>query len=495
MPTSLFRYRSWWRVLAVIALLAATGWWLVSPEAPRARANGTPIIHWDQSMIYASLNYGYPEGPVGEPATVHGANFTPGQKLKLMVVGGDSNRNSSLCTATDSREVTSVGMATADASGSFTASFAWPLLTYNTVYGQTSICSFDASTNQLVSSMDDGPFTILSDSAPTFSLSASSVAAGSTVTVTGKGWVPAQALNITIAACADCDPGSSNIASAATTSVGNYSGTFSINVVIPTTMAANNYVVNVTSQNGPLDASHINGLGTRQLTVTAGAPVATATATTTATAVATVTATATATVAATATTTATTTSTTHSGNNSSSASGGGDRGLIIGLLVVVVLLLGAAGAIFVFLARRSAGPTNAGLAGDNNDPRQGSGGGYEQGQAGPFGASSPNQGMFPGQAPFTPFPQGPMGSSPQQGFNQQGYARQSAPSWPGQQPWQSQAGGPQSQPGNYSGFPQSQQQARRCQRCGNSLNAGNLVCGNCGLRNFSGGYNDPTIAY
>src|SRR5690349_12512027 len=63
-------------------------------QLPRAHAGSSgPIIHWDQSMIYPGHNNGNPEGPVGEPAVVHGESFTAGQQLKLIVVPGNSDND------------------------------------------------------------------------------------------------------------------------------------------------------------------------------------------------------------------------------------------------------------------------------------------------------------------------------------------------------------------------------------------------------------------
>ena len=455
-------------------------------QAPQAHANSTdnnnPVIHWDQSMIYPGQNSGNPEGPIGETAVVHGSGFTANQALTLVVVAGDSNADPTQCQPPGGDSSAQVGTANTDASGNFNATFAWPAGVGRV--GKTrknSICAY-SSDSTLISSRDDGPFTVLTDNKPTFNLSTTSVAAGNALTITGQNWVPAQPLNITIASCADCDPGNSNVTSATTSSVGVATGTFSASVPIPATMAANNYVVNVTSQAGPLDAYHINGLGVKQLTITAAVvtPTPTAAPSPATTAVSTQTATAASTAAS---------STTNSNSN-----GGGSSGLVMLLLIVfAVLLLAIGGIIFFVLAqhKRQAGDSSSG---SQTAPP---GGTFGAGQANSFNAQ---------RTPVTPFPQGQPMSTPGQFGN-----AANAHLYPGQnQPW---PGNPQSNAG-FNNFQQhqpfQQQQGnfaqsagmgrpmlnRQCIRCGNPLAPNALVCGVCGTRNAPApDPNDPTVAY
>lgn len=494
-----------------------------TPQAHASSRGAGPSIQWDQSMIYPGKNN--PEGPVGEAVLVHGQNFTAGQQVKLVLVAGDSGSDATICQQTG----VTVGHVTASSGGNFDATFAWPDQA-NQVNQAYSICGLQdgASTPTVLSSADGGPFTVLSANKPTFSVSATSVAAGGTLTVTGQNWVPAQALNITIASCADCDPGNNNIATAATTSIGRNTGTFSVNITIPATMAANNYVVNVTSQNGPLDANHIDGLGTRSLSVTAAVPTATPTTEPSPS------------VTASATQTVTASPTASTG--ASGAGNGSGNGVLIGVLIVLAIaLVGIGGAIVFILVRRSKQQGNA------SDPASAGG-------AGGFRANQANQFNMP-RTPVTPFPQSQQmntpnafGSSPNNngaysGFNQQGnwqgnpqnqgwqnnqqgnwQGNPQSQGWPGNPPdqsWQNNQQGnwqngwqghPQSNPG-FNNFQQNQpfqpQQgfgsgpnmggwsapARQCVRCGNQLGPGDLVCGNCGTRNASADPNDPTVAY
>lgn len=505
------------RVSLALALALATLLSLAVYQVPLAHAQSTassdPIIHWDQSMIYAGQNNGNPEGPVGETAVVHGQNFPASTALILVVVAGDTNSDPTLCKAPGTGGAVKVGSITSDQSGSFTTSFAWPAGVGGSGHTRAnSVCTYTSSTPAtLVSSKDDGPFTVLTDNKPTFSLSTTSVAAGTNVTVSGQNWVPPQPINITIASCADCDPGAGAIIAGGTTSsAGLTTGTFSVKISIPANMPPNNYVVNVSTQNGPLDAYHIDGLGVKQLTVTAAA-----TPTPTAEPSPSVTADASPTAAA-------TTTTTTPATNSSDSNGGGSPVIVI-LIVLIVLLLGIGGAIFFILARRKQPPTGGGMPGTPPGP-------FGTNQAGAFNQQ---------RTPVTPFPQSSPMNTPagfnqlpgQGGFNQQGSWQgqpqssnagfngfQQNQAWPGNQsglPQNSWQGNPQSSNAGFNGFQQNQpfqsqpgnmmpgqgmpaQQAamnRQCMRCGSPLPPNSPMCSVCGTYNPTSNPNDPTVAY
>ena len=113
----------WALLLLPVALLVMVSLSLLT--SPTAHAGGSgPIIHWDSSMIYAGQNNGYPWGPVGENAIVHGANFTANTNLRLVVSPGDSNSDANVCQ--QSLLTIVVGTTTTDNTGSFTQNFAWP---------------------------------------------------------------------------------------------------------------------------------------------------------------------------------------------------------------------------------------------------------------------------------------------------------------------------------------------------------------------------------
>src|SRR5713101_4802491 len=81
-------HRHIWQLYATtLLLLPLLAVFLYHTSAAHAGGGG-PIIHWDSTMIYAGQNNGYPWGPVGENAIVHGANFSPNQQLHLIVVPG-----------------------------------------------------------------------------------------------------------------------------------------------------------------------------------------------------------------------------------------------------------------------------------------------------------------------------------------------------------------------------------------------------------------------
>ena len=473
----------------LVTLIALLG--IAVYQTPQAHAssrdNNNPIIHWDQSMIYQGQNNNNPEGPVGETAVVHGSGFTANQALALVVVAGDSNSDATNCQPPNSGSSVQVGTVNTDSSGNFNATFAWPAgIGPSGRAHKNSICSYSTDSNStLVSSRDDGPFTVLTDNKPTFSLSTTSVAAGNSLTITGQNWVPAQPLNITIASCADCDPGNNNVINATTSSVGLTTGTFSVNVPVPATIAANNYVVNVTSQAGPLDAYHISGLGVKQLAISAAVATPTPTAGPSPSA----------TVGSTPITVATASSATAGSANSNG--GGGNSSIIVLLIVLAILLLAVGGGIVFFMLaqRKKQAEHPSGPVGGLPTP------------PGPFGANQLNA----QRTPVTPFPQGRPVSTP----GQFGNAANNSP-YPGQnqqnQPWQS---NPQNNwqvnPQNNAGFNTFQPQQRnsapgagmgrpafnhQCIRCGNPLAPNTPVCGVCGTRNSSApDPNDPTVAY
>lgn len=430
--------------ITLLALLGAAFYC----TSPAHAGTVQPVIHWDGAMIYPGQNNGYPEGPVGETAVVHGENFTAlaGQTLQLALVAGNINTDPTLCQSANI--VQSVGNVTPSASGTFDANFSWPAKAgqVNQAY---SICSFQTGTNAVASSLDDGPFTVLSASKPTLSISASSVAPGGSITVSGQNWVPPQPLNIDIAGCADCDPGNSTIATTTTSSTGLNSGTFSISVPISGTAAPGNYVVNVFSQSGPLDAFHLPGVGIQHLVVTAP-PAVTPT----------VSPSPSATTSPTASTTPTATTNSTPSTSTNNNSSGNNTPLLIGVLIaLVVLLIAIAGIIFYMLSQRN--KQNVPPSPSTNYPR-----------SGPFQQYNASGG------PLTPFPPSSM--------SQQGQSNQ-PPSYgypsPNQQAWQ--------------GNPQSQQSFnQRCMRCGNVLSPDSAICGRCGLHNTAlSDPNDPTIAY
>src|SRR5689334_8978482 len=90
------RARFWRRLASLAAALAISVAVLTfaAPGAPSARAaGGDAIVHWDSNMIYAGQNNGFPYGPVGEHAIIHGENFDSyaGQTVKLKLISGDIN--------------------------------------------------------------------------------------------------------------------------------------------------------------------------------------------------------------------------------------------------------------------------------------------------------------------------------------------------------------------------------------------------------------------
>ncbi len=298
-------------------------------------------------MIYAGENNGYPWGPVGENASVKGENYPANQQYRLVLVQGDSNNDATLCKS----PVATVGTATSNSAGQFYQNFSWPVAAGQVNKGY-SICAILIADGSVASSKDDGPFTVLTSGPPVIDISSTSVAAGSTITVTGHNWVPPQAVNINIAGCADCEPGNTEVGMVTTHSTGLNDGSFSVVMTIPANTKAANYVVDALTQSG-MDANYTTGV--KHLAITATAPTASPTTAATPTV--------TATTAATTTPVSTVTPTTIPGGNntgSNSGSDSGNNGLAIGLFAALgLLVLAIAGVVVFMLMQRSAAQRKA----------------------------------------------------------------------------------------------------------------------------------------
>lgn len=496
--------------------------------AARAARNGDhmPVIHWDGSMIYPGQNNGDPWGPVGENAIVHGANFSPNTQLRLVVSPGDSNSNASACQ--QSAVTVVVATITTDNSGGFTQNFPWPA-TANKVNQGYSICSLLASNNSLISSQDDGPFTVLASSPPVINISATSVAAGGTVTVTGQNWVPPQTVAVVIAGCAACDPGNTYVTNANATSAGLNSGSFSVAIPIPSKTKPGNYVVDALTKTG-LEAFYTTGV--KHLTITAASvaptptpspsstvqPSPTPSPTTPATVAPSPTPAASATSAGASDTSGTVTTTNDSsgGSSATGSSGSSKSGIVFALIGMAVALFFIAGVILFALRRkrrrdiavaqnRPPGPLYGQQFMQLGNPIMPYGNGY--GVQGEFGQQRINPPQFAGSA-ISPMPQGNFTPSPvgdYQGINAATYVYPAtlAPTGTGEQAQPAgvtptygngqQANGSQpfySQPTEaYNAFPQQAPQAFNqhspilptCPNCGRPLVPNLPACGVCGM--------------
>jgi hypothetical protein len=346
--------RKRWLVFALTSVLLAASFAMLlvtlAPSSPTFAANA--IIHWDSSMIYAGQNNGNPWGPVGENALVHGENFPSNRQLSILLAPGNSNNGPSVCKS----PVATVGNVTTSDAGTFELHFSWPAAA-GSVNDTYSICSILASgTGGVASFRDDGPFTVLSSNAPGISVAPASLNPGSSVTVSGQNWVPPQQVSITIT-------GSNQLASATTTSSGLNSGTFSVNISIPSGAQPGSYVVSADTSNNLLHS------GTQNINIAlAPTPTATATATPTATPTDTPSATDTPNATSTASTSSTGTSnTTPPGPNSSNSGGNGPSALVLGLfLAIALIILVALGLIIYMVLHRSSKQPELPIASANN---------------------------------------------------------------------------------------------------------------------------------
>ena len=333
-------------VLALVGVVAASA--LHSPQTQAAGSG--PIIHWDESMIYAGQNNGFPWGPVGEIVTIHGEKFLDaavlGLPVKLALIAGDVNNppggDSSYSFCKLAGPKIAVGQANVDGSGNFDFTFTWPGAAGS---GDYSICAYNTLDGLPAGNIDDGPFAVLSGGAPSVSVSRSSVGVGETITVTGKNWVPPQDVNVYIAACVDCD--GPIIVAGTAHSTGLNTGTFSKTFTIPGNATPGDYVAGANAHS-VLDVGPSGG---KPVKIIAAAPTPTTAPT--------------ATVAPTATQSASGAngagnSNTNNGNNAGSEGISPVLFIAIGvglfLLLVGILLV-------VLLSRRGANPAPTGVAG------------------------------------------------------------------------------------------------------------------------------------
>ncbi len=255
--------------------LASLATMVMFPMPPAQAAGLDPIIHWDSNMIYPGQNNGYPRGPVGELATVHGEKFTAssvlGQTVKLALIQGDVNNppgggsTYEFCKLAGPK--IAVGQANVDGTGKFDFNFTWPAAAGSGMY---SICAYNTLDGLPAGNIDDGPFSVLSGGAPSVAVSRTTVSMGESITVAGKNWTPPQDVNVYIAACVDCD-GPIVIAGTAHSS-GLHAGTFSMTFTIPNGATPGNYVAGANAHGGVLDVGPTGG---KHVTIAAAAPSAT----------------------------------------------------------------------------------------------------------------------------------------------------------------------------------------------------------------------------
>lgn len=359
-----------WPRYVLLGILALAGVAAASViQSPRARAAGIgPIIHWDSSMIYAGQNNGYPWGPVGEFAVVHGQQFTDsaviGQKVNLALIAGDVNNppggGSSYEFCKLAGPKIAIGHAQVDGSGNFDFNFTWPAAAGS---GDYSICAYNTLDGLPAGNIDDGPFAVLSSQPPSIAVSRTTVPLGETVTVTGKHWTPPQDVNVYIAPCVDC--GGPAVVTGTAHSSGLNTGTFSITFTIPAGATPGNYLAGANAHS-VLD---VGSSGGKHITITAAAPTPTIQPTATA---------------------AQSTATSATGNGAGSGSTGNGAGSSLGGLSPLVLALIGVGVVIlllvvvlavVLLSRRGSRGTPPGAMG-----------GQPQGWGGP----GPQAGGYPG---------------------------------------------------------------------------------------------------
>jgi hypothetical protein len=450
--------------IAMFIALAVMLCGLCIRQTPRVHAAGSgPVISWDKSMIYPGENNGDPWGPVGENAIIHGQNFSANLSLSVVLVQGNSNQNPALCSKAP---VATIGSVSTGGAGMFQLNFTWPGQA-GVINGEYSVCSL--SNGLPISYRDGGPFTVLASSAPSVAVSPNSVQPGGSITISGQNWVPPQQVNITVT-------GSSQLLSATPTSSGLNTGTFSLNVNIPSNASPGGYVVSGFTGNNVLHAPNQNISITVPATPT---PTATPSPTPTATAKATVTTTAT--VGGTSTAgpgnTPTSTSANSGSNNSGSTGGGGGPSpLVLIVFIAIALVLLTSIGLIIFMVLHRAPP-------QNKRPTRGG----APAPHGPYNGSAANSSYpaSPNAAPYDGFVAA--GWQPQPPANTSGIFSQATQFTPGY----SQPGAGMSAPNNPAFAPASPlppstspmpgMNAPICPNCGRLLLPNAVRCDNCGM--------------
>jgi ribosomal protein S27AE len=241
---------------------------------------------------------------------------------------------------------------------------------------------------------------------------------------------------------------------------------FSVNIPIPASANPGNYVVNVSTQNGTLDANRLTGVGVKQLAITALVATPTATAAPSPS----VTPTATAKPA-----------TSTVGNSSNGSSGGGNGPLMLVLLAIAVVILGIGGVLlFMYAQRRKETPAVSPSSPQAFSPSAGAG------QFNQYGAQG---------NPMTPFSPGQPMNAPEQ-FDNTPYGAFSNQNWQDNQQVNAFGQNQLLQQGYAMPGAGMSTANRACIRCGSPLAPNADVCGVCGMQNAP--YSDPnapTIAY
>lgn len=226
--------------LVVACALALFGGVTASPAHALGMCAGGgsgPCIEF-QAYYYSANGSTFIGGPAGTHVNVNGGGFVAGQTISLGVVPGDDilgvSPNPSICS--QSPVLVASGL-TVSSTGSFAASFLWPT---GTSVGDWSVCAYTATGGALPGgNTDNTAFSVTSPYPPTVSVSPTTVLPGTTVTVSGHGWLPAQnMITVRIESCVSCQP----IASYGNASSAS-DGSFSVPLTIPANAAFGSYLV------------------------------------------------------------------------------------------------------------------------------------------------------------------------------------------------------------------------------------------------------------
>jgi hypothetical protein len=260
--------------LAALASLALVSYLLAAPPGQSARAapaaparanllscNG-PCVGIT-NPLYSSNGQLVAEGPVGAILTVEGANWPNSTSVTVWPAA-----DAATCTAQLAQPPGYAGTINVNGQGYAQGTYTWPQQAggVNQTY---TLCAVDGTTTVPAGVQSNGIdlYTVLSASAPSVTVSPTTITQGqdNTITVSGQNWfAPQQPITVTVCTDASCTAGP--IASQTTTA---QDGTFQITLTIKAGTAPGAYFVQASTANQALKAP--SG-GPPQLTVSTPTP-------------------------------------------------------------------------------------------------------------------------------------------------------------------------------------------------------------------------------
>lgn len=342
--------------LAIVCALAlsASGLNAVPPvRATGGCASGGsgPCIEWQANFLLPDGST-YIGGPAGTHVTILGGGFSAADGKKISIGLGKGNDifgiNPAPSPTFRTQSHKSTGATATISGGSFIVSFAWPS---GLSTGHWSACAYIASTGMpaggAAGNTNNAAFNCTSPNRPKLSVSPATILPGTTITVTGQGWLPdMNTIVVEVRTCATC---STYIARYGNAVSSGSAGDFSVRLSIPAAAHLGTYTLWAGASAIPVDTGTT---GPHLTVVTSLAPTATPKPSPTATALATATAPPANTPGANSATPSVAPSSNAAPDAAHTSGGGSNSWLFIALGALVVLLGAGAGAGVWYVMRK-----------------------------------------------------------------------------------------------------------------------------------------------